>query len=180
MSREFTAAWAPLGRHTSCSRSSRPWPCCWAGVCSIAPTEGAPSWQEPLAARYSGREYALAPNYLGLTGIRFWFGERDEVEIQMGRRSSRLAIGYSAFLRGKMPLRENEFMDAHNQLVFSAAACSGAWQEGKYHLRIAYTEQCYLSDFEIEFAPHGIHISCGRNVGFVQSANVPILGYQKQ
>ncbi len=151
-----------------------------AGEARIAPTEGKPSWQEPLAARYSGREYALAQNYLGLTAIRFWFGEQDEVEIQMGRRSSRLPIGYGAFLRGKMPIRENEFMDVHNQLVFSAAACSGAWQEGKYHLRIAYTEQCYISDFEIEFAPHGIRISCGRNVGFVQSANLPILGYQKQ
>ena len=98
----------------------------------------------------------------------------------MGRRSSRLPIGFGAFERGKMPLIENEYMDAHNQLVFSAAACSGAWQDGKYHLRIAYTEQCYISDFCIEFTAHGICISCSRNVGFVQSANMPILGYQKE
>lgn len=77
-------------------------------------------------------------------------------------------------------MAETEYTDVHNQLVFSKAACSGAWQEGKYLLRIAYTEQSYVSDFSAEFLPHGIRIKTSRNVGFVASASTILEGYRKE
>lgn len=146
----------------------------------ILPVEGIPSLQAEAARRYSGVEYALAPNYYGFTGIRFCFGARDSVEFFMGRRSGWLPIGQGEFCRGVMPMAETEYTDVHNQLVFSKAACSGAWQEGKYLLRIAYTEQSYISDFSVEFLPHGIRIKTSRNVGFVASASTILEGYRKE
>ncbi len=145
----------------------------------LAPIEGESSMSEANASRYSGLEYILAPNYFGFTGICFSFGQRDGVTIAMGRHSSALPIGRGEFCRGNMPIVENEYLDVHHQLVFKRAACSGAWQEGKYHLRVVYTEQSYISDFVAEFHPHGICIRCSRNVGFVASANTTIVGFQK-
>lgn len=146
----------------------------------IPPPEGEASGQTPLAAQYSNVEYILAPNYFGLTSVRFSFGAQDSVTFSMGRRSSTLPIGYGRFFRGNMPMAETIYHDVHNQLVFPAAACAGAWQKGKYVLRIAYTEQCYVCDMAVEFFPHGIRIDNKRNVsGFVASANTPIVGCQK-
>lgn len=145
----------------------------------IPPPKGASSDQEPLAQEYSNVEYSLAPNYFGFTSIRFSFGAQDSVTVSMGRRSSTLPIGYGRFFRGNMPVAETIYHDVHNQLVFPAAACAGAWQGGKYVLRIAYTNQPYLCDMTVEFLPHGLRIENKRNVsGFVASANTPIMGYR--
>lgn len=103
----------------------------------------------PLAARYSGVEYELSPNPLGLTCIRFDFGTEDTVLLRAGSDSCRLPIGFGEWREGRAFLHPDRSYASCPFL--ETVACAGAWNGGNYHLEIRFPAAPYCYSLNVAF-----------------------------
>ena len=138
--------------------------------------DGYSSWDMPGAQQYAGIKYAFAPNLYHITAMKFEFGSEDKLILEIDGETSMLPIGYGYWEKGRTSVKETVYTDAHNQLIFETAACAGAWEDGVYHLNLAFPETCYRISMQIRFWQHGIEATMRRNIGFVTDANTTLLG----
>lgn len=141
----------------------------------IQPPAGAES--SPAAAKVSGRRYELSPNYTGFTSLRMDF-ENSRVTLGFGEEEFTLGIGYDGWVQGKTCVK-TEDTDTDVTIVYESVSCAGAWVgEDTYRLVLCFDETSYINTMDITFREHGVEIHHTRNVSFMQSTTLRILGFE--
>lgn len=141
----------------------------------IAPPAG--DYDSPLAGRTDGAAYALSPNYTGLDFLQLRFGEdADRATLGFKGQTFDVEIGHGEWKDGKTCVR-TEDTDTDVTIVYESVACAGAWvTPDTYRLVLCFDETSYINTLDITFLTHGVRIRHHRNVSFMESTTLTILG----
>jgi CubicO group peptidase (beta-lactamase class C family) len=125
-----------------------------------------------LAAQITGRDYAIAPNALGITAIRFQFtAEGCALTIRNGSGEHRITAGDGAWQRGTTTFGERP--GTH------PVAAAGAWlTPDSYRLTVYYTATPFRVTATFRFAGDRLEVrDFGQNVGFGPTAFPDLEGW---
>ncbi|MBQ9942612.1 MAG: serine hydrolase, partial [Christensenellaceae bacterium] len=141
----------------------------------IAPPKG--MYTSPIAQQVSGVGYELSPNYTGIDYIKFDFDpEGDRAVIGFKGDCFGVNIGHDAWEDGKTCVKTAD-TDTDVTIVYESISCAGAWVgENTYQLRMCFDETSYINTMDITFLPHGVRIHHTRNVSFMESTDLTIVG----
>jgi len=137
---------------------------------------GIPSSQSEVAGRHSGVSYQLAHNWLGFTSIRFDFGNGNDC-MTLGYKGTEFTveIGYQKWVSGKTCVNTAD-TDTDTSILFESIACSGAWEDDVYCLKLCFNETSYINTMRIRFDEKGIIIDHARNCSLMQSTTTRLMG----
>ncbi len=143
----------------------------------IQPPKGKPSGESGKAKEVSGRRYELSPNYTGLTSLQFHFGEHDSITMGFKGKEFTVGIGLDDWVDGKTCVKTKD-TDTDVTIVYESVSCAGAWTgEHTYRLILCFDETSYINTMDIDFREHGIVVDHTRNVSFMESTTLRILGF---
>ncbi|MGD9559661.1 MAG: serine hydrolase domain-containing protein [Oscillospiraceae bacterium] len=118
----------------------------------IAPCPGEGSC--PDAAHYSGRQYKVTRSRIGITGFSLHFGAGDEADT-LTLHCNKLSGTAETGKNGQWLFSDSfPAPDRYYPLLstFSAkVACSGGWQNGRYHVRLVNLELPFVDELVFTF-----------------------------
>lgn len=106
----------------------------------------------PDQRKYSQKLYRIVQNDLGMQTLSFLFPEEGtpEVTITTCKGTLRAKIGYGEWVETDTGYDPDGF-HCDNVIFFRHAACSGAWQEDEYVLKIVYTRTPFVDTLRVRF-----------------------------
>lgn len=151
-----------------------------ASLC-IQPAAGTPSCRTSEAALYSGKHYRLGDNRLGFTDFSMKFAsapdECDELTLGYNGRLFTVPVGYGEWRRGRTCVSAAE-TDTDISVLFENVSCTGAWENGAYHLVLCFDETSYVNDIVVDFRPGGVILHHSRNCTFFSAVNAVLTGIE--
>ncbi len=148
----------------------------------ILVAEGTGSIGNELAAAVSGKHYCFGDNRLNYAGITMTFakeeGENDTFTLYLADgRSFTVPVGYNCWLEGKTCVDYSE-TDTDVSLIFTSTACSGAWKDGHYILKVCFDETNYINTFDLEFRGNAMILHHSRNNSFYEATTATLVGVE--
>lgn len=135
---------------------------------------GQDSRHDAVASKVSGKTYRMVPNDFGITEMRFDFGQTTMLHLVREEKKLDIAVGYQAW--PETPIAVKVPSMATGYPFFGDVACAGAWQNGVYTIKAAYTRTPFMDTLSADFSSGALVLTGSRNVGFNRK-DVKLVGF---